>query len=62
MTETCAICGQNTNYPMELNERLYCSSTCLSKYREEVGKHQFEKDSIATFEKKGIRDGFLRGH
>ena len=37
---------------MELNERLYCSSTCLSKYREEVGEQQFQKDSIATFEKK----------
>jgi len=50
--QRCVICGKITNYPMELNERLYCSSTCLSKYREEVGEQQFEKDSIATFEKK----------
>lgn len=50
--QKCVICGKITNYPMELNERLYCSSTCLSKYREEVGEQQFQKDSIATFEKK----------
>jgi hypothetical protein len=31
---------------------MYCSSTCLNKYREEVGEQQFQKDSIATFEKK----------
>jgi hypothetical protein len=37
---------------MELNEQLFCSSTCLSKYREKVGERQYEKDSIATFEKK----------
>jgi hypothetical protein len=50
--QTCAVCGQSTNYPIELNEKPYCSSTCLSKYREEVGERQFEKDSIATFDKK----------
>ena len=50
--QECVVCGKKTNYPMELNERLYCSSTCLSKYREEVGERQFEKDSIATFNKK----------
>ena len=50
--QKCTICGKTTNYPIELNEGLYCSSTCLSKYREEVGERQFEKDSIATFDKK----------
>jgi hypothetical protein len=48
----CALCGQTTQYPIELNEKQYCSSTCISKYREEVGERQYEKDSIATFEKK----------
>ncbi len=37
---------------MELNEKFYCSSTCLSTYREKVGERQYEKDSVATFEKK----------
>jgi len=50
--KTCVICGKSTNNPIELNERFYCSSACLNKYREEVGDHQFEKDSIATFDKK----------
>lgn len=50
--QKCVICGQTTNYPIELNERMYCSSSCISKYREEVGERQFEKDSIATFDKK----------
>jgi len=50
--QTCVICGKSINYPIELNERFYCSSACLNKYREEVGDHQFEKDSIATFDKK----------
>jgi hypothetical protein len=50
--QKCVICGNAASYPIELNERLYCSSTCLSKYREEVGERQFEKDSIATFDKK----------
>jgi len=48
----CDQCGKITNYPMELNEKFYCSSTCLSKYREKVGERQYEKDSVATFEKK----------
>ncbi len=48
----CVICGNATSYPIELNEKMYCSSGCISKYREEVGERQFEKDSIATFEKK----------
>lgn len=48
----CDQCGNITNYPIELNEKFYCSSTCLSKYREQVGERQYEKDSIATFEKK----------
>ncbi len=48
----CVICGQSTHYPIELNERRYCSSACISKYREEAGEQQFQKDSIATFEKK----------
>jgi hypothetical protein len=52
MTEKCVVCDQTTNYPIELNEKLYCSSTCISNYREEVGEHQFEKDSLATFDKK----------
>jgi len=49
---TCVICGKTTNYPIELNEKMYCSSACLNKYREEAGEHQFQKDSLATFEKK----------
>ncbi|MFC1591099.1 hypothetical protein ACFL43_01095 [Thermodesulfobacteriota bacterium] len=49
---TCVICGQTTSYPLELNDKLYCSSGCLGKYRAEAGERQFEKDSIATFEKK----------
>jgi len=48
----CAMCGKPTNYPIELNEKMYCSSGCISKYRDEVGERQFEKDSIATFTKK----------
>ena len=51
-TNTCVSCGQQTSYPMELNEKMYCSSGCISKYRAEVGERQFEKDSLATFEKK----------
>jgi len=51
-TNTCVICGQQTSYPMELNEKMYCSSGCISKYRAEVGERQFEKDSLKTFEKK----------
>ena len=51
-TNTCVSCGQQTTYPMELNEKMYCSSGCISKYRAEVGERQFEKDSLATFEKK----------
>jgi hypothetical protein len=50
--QKCVVCGQSTNYPIELNEKPYCSSTCLSKYREEAGERQFEKDSLATFDKK----------
>jgi hypothetical protein len=50
--EKCVKCGAPTSYPIELNEKLYCSSTCVSKYRDEVGEHQFDKDSLATFEKK----------
>jgi hypothetical protein len=46
------MCGNLTSYPMELNDKMYCSSSCISKYRNEVGERQFEKDSIATFEKK----------
>ncbi len=51
-TNTCVGCGQQTSYPIELNEKMYCSSGCISKYRAEVGERQFEKDSLATFEKK----------
>jgi hypothetical protein len=50
--QNCVVCGQTTSYPMELNERMYCSSACIAKYRKEVGERQFEKDSISTFEKK----------
>jgi len=49
---TCVVCNQPTNYPIELNESMYCSSRCLSVYREKVGEQQFQKESIATFEKK----------
>jgi hypothetical protein len=48
----CSMCGQRTQYPIELNEKLYCSSACLNTYRDQVGEQQFQKDSIATFEKK----------
>lgn len=48
----CVVCSQTTHYPIELNEKMYCSSTCINKYREEVGEQKFQKDSIATFEKK----------
>ena len=50
--QTCVICNNRTNYPIELNEKLFCSSTCLNAYREKVGERQYEKDSLATFEKK----------
>jgi len=50
--QTCVICNNKTNYPIELNEKLFCSSTCLNTYREKVGERQYEKDSLATFEKK----------
>lgn len=50
--QKCVMCSKTTNYPIELNERLYCSSTCVGKHREEVGEQQYQKDSIATFEKK----------
>jgi hypothetical protein len=53
----CAVCGNATKYPLELNERFYCSSACLSKYREEVGHHQFHRDTKATFEQKRQREG-----
>ena len=49
---TCVECGQPTNYPIELNENLYCSSKCLSTYRQKVGEQRFQKESIATFDKK----------
>jgi hypothetical protein len=49
---TCVICEQATNYPIELNDKMYCSSICLNKYREEIGEQKFQKESIATFEKK----------
>ena len=48
----CIICGQPTNYPIELNDKTYCSSICLNKYRDEIGEARFQKESIATFEKK----------
>jgi hypothetical protein len=51
-THICVICDEKTNYPIELNDKMYCSSACISKYRAEVGERLFEKDSIATFEKK----------
>ena len=37
---------------MELNEKYFCSSTCLGKYRDKIGERQFDKESLATFEKK----------
>jgi len=51
-TNICVICGLKTSYPIELNDKMYCSSGCISKYRAEVGERQFEKDSLLTFEKK----------
>jgi len=53
----CAVCGTSTKYPLELNEQFYCSSACLSKYRDEVGHHQFHRDTLATFEQKKKRGG-----
>ena len=46
---TCVICDEKTDYPIELNDKMYCSSTWIRKYRDEVGERQFEKDSIANF-------------
>ena len=51
-TNICVICGHLTSYPIELNDKMYCSSGCISKYRAQVGERQFEKDSLKTFEKK----------
>ena len=48
----CAICGIATHYPIELNDKFYCSPDCVSKYRDQVGHHQFHRDTQATFELK----------
>jgi len=50
--QKCVICRNTTAYPIELNEKFFCSSSCLSHYREKVGEQQFQKESLATFEKK----------
>ncbi|RMF98301.1 MAG: hypothetical protein D6734_00550 [Candidatus Schekmanbacteria bacterium] len=54
METKCLICSKEIKIKdaMELNEKYFCSSTCLSKYREEIGERQFDKESLATFEKK----------
>ncbi len=50
--QTCAMCGETTNYPIELNDKFYCSPGCVSKYRDQVGHHQFHRDTLATFQQK----------
>ncbi len=56
-TKTCAIRGSTTSYPIELNEKFYCSSSCLREYRDDVGHHQFHRDTLATCEQKREREG-----
>jgi hypothetical protein len=41
---TCVECGQPTNYPMELNENLYCSSKCLSPTARKSGNSDTKKN------------------
>lgn len=55
--KTCATCGNKTRYPLELNQKFYCSSSCLREYRDKVGHHQFHRDTLATFEQKRQRGG-----
>jgi hypothetical protein len=55
--QQCVICGTATKYPLELNEQFFCSSACLSKYRDQVGHHQFHRDTLATFEQKRKKGG-----
>jgi len=50
--QTCAVCGATTNFPIELNEKFYCSADCVSRYRDQVGHHQFHRETQATFELK----------
>lgn len=51
-SQTCTMCGAATRYPIPLNGKFYCSSTCVSRYRDQVGHHQFHRDTQATFEQK----------
>jgi ribosomal protein L30E len=37
---------------MELDEKLFCSSACLSQHRDKIGEAAYNKQSKATFEKK----------
>jgi len=50
--QQCAMCGTTTTYPIELNDKFYCSPACVSKYRDQVGHHQFHRDTQATFQQK----------
>lgn len=50
--QQCAMCGTTTSYPIELNDKFYCSPACVSKYSDQVGHHQFHRDTQATFEQK----------
>ena len=54
MESACVTCNKTLviKDAMELNEKYFCSSTCLGKYREKIGERQFDKESLATFEKK----------
>ncbi|MBI5375215.1 MAG: hypothetical protein HZA77_07250 [Candidatus Schekmanbacteria bacterium] len=54
MEAKCVTCSKDIpiHEAMELNEKYFCSSTCLGKYREQIGERQFDKESLATFEKK----------
>ena len=54
MSSQCVTCSKEVKIQdaMELNEKYFCSSTCLGKYRESIGEKQFDKESLATFEKK----------
>ena len=54
METSCVICKKQIviKDAMELNEKYFCSSTCLGKYRENIGEREFDKESLATFEKK----------
>jgi hypothetical protein len=50
--QQCAMCGTTSSYPIELNDKFYCSPACVSKYRDQVGHHQYHRDTQATFQQK----------